>query len=38
MQKVKIIVYIGVCLIALSNIAWTDGHLQVKEKEEKTYL
>ena len=38
MQKVKIIVYIGVCLIALSNIAWTDGHLQVKEKEKKLIL
>ena len=38
MQKVKIIVYIGVCLIALSHIAWADGHLQVKEKEKKIVL
>ncbi len=38
MQKVKIIVYIGVCLIALSSIAWADGHLQIKEKEKKLVL
>lgn len=38
MQKVKIIVYIGVCLIALSNIAWADGHLQIVEKEKKLVL
>ncbi|MCY4552488.1 MAG: acylphosphatase [Candidatus Poribacteria bacterium] len=45
MQKVKtctwqvgIIVYIGVCLIALSSIAWADGHLQIKEKEQKLVL
>ena len=38
MQKVKISVYIGVCLIALSNIAWADGHLQIKEKEQKLVL
>ena len=38
MQKVKIIVYIGVCLIALLSIAWADGHLQIKEKEKKLVL
>lgn len=38
MQNVKIIVYIGVCLIALSNIAWADGHLQIVEKEKKLVL
>ena len=36
--QVKIIVYIGVCLIALSNIAWADEHLQIKEKEQKLVL
>ena len=36
--QVKIVVYIGVCLIALSNIAWADGHLQIKEKEQKLVL
>lgn len=38
MRKVKIIVYVGVCLIALSNIAWADGHLQIVEKEKKLVL
>ena len=38
MQKEKIIVYIGVCLIAVSSIGWADGHLQVKEKEKKLVL
>lgn len=38
MQKVKIIVYIGVCLIALSSIVWADGHLQIKEKQKKLVL
>ena len=38
MRKVKTVVYIGVCLIVLSNIAWADGHLQVKEKEKKLVL
>ncbi len=38
MQKVKIIVYIGVGLIALSSIAWADGHLQIKEKQKKLVL
>lgn len=38
MQKVKIIVYIGVCLVALSGIAWADGHLQIVEKEKKLVL
>ena len=36
--QVKIIIYIGVCLIALSSITWADGHLQVKEKEKKLVL
>ena len=36
--QVKTIIYIGVCLIALSSIAWADGHLQVKEKEKKLVL
>jgi len=36
--QVKIVVYIGVCLIALSSIAWADGHLQIKEKEQKLVL
>ena len=36
--QVKTVVYIGVCLIALSNIAWADGHLQIKEKEQKLVL
>lgn len=35
---VKTVVYIGVCLIALSSIAWADGHLQIKEKEQKLVL
>ena len=38
MQKVKTVVYIGVCLIALSNIAWADGHLEVKKEEKKLVL
>ena len=38
MQKVKIIVYIGVGLIALSSIAWADGHLQINEKQKKLVL
>lgn len=36
--QVKTVVYIGVCLIALSSIAWADGHLQIKEKEQKLVL
>jgi acylphosphatase len=36
--QVKIIVYIGVGLIALSSIAWADGHLQIKEKAQKLVL
>ena len=35
---VKIIIYIGVCLIALSNVVWADGHLEVKEQEKKLVL
>ncbi len=38
MQKVKMIVYIGVCLIALSSITWADGHLEIVEKEKKLVL
>lgn len=36
--QVKTVIYIGVCLIALSSIAWADGHLQIKEKEQKLVL
>ena len=36
--QAKIVVYIGVCLIALSSIAWADGHLQIKEKAQKLVL
>ena len=36
--QVKTIVYIGVCLIVLSSIAWADGHIEVKEKEKKLVL
>ena len=36
--QVKIIVYIGIYLVMLSNIAWADGHLQIKEKEQKLVL
>ena len=36
--QVGIIVYIGMCLVFLSNIAWADGHLQIKEKEKKLVL
>ncbi|MDE0401655.1 MAG: acylphosphatase [Candidatus Poribacteria bacterium] len=45
MKKVKIkvwqigtIICIGVFLITLSNIGWVDGHLQIKEKEQKLVL
>ena len=36
--QVKMVVYIGVCLIALSSIAWADGHLQIKEKAQQLVL
>ena len=36
--QVGIIVYIGVCLVGLSNIAWADGHLHIEEKEKKLVL
>ena len=36
--QVKIIIYIGISLIGLSNIAWADGHLQIKEKAQKLVL
>ena len=44
MKKVKIkvwqiaIICIGVFLITLSNIGWVDGHLEIKEKEQKLVL
>ena len=45
MKKVKInvwqigmIICIGVFLIALSNIGWAEGHLQINEKEKKLVL
>ena len=45
MKKVKINVWqigmiacIGVFLITLSNLGWADGHLQIKEKEQKLVL
>ena len=41
MQKVKSCTWqvgIIVCLIAFSNVAWADGHLQVMEKEKKLVL
>ena len=45
MKKVKtyiwqfeMIVCIGMFLIALSNVGWADGHLQVQEKEKKLVL
>lgn len=45
MKKVKINVWqigmitcIGVFLITLSNIGWTDGHLQIQEKAQKLVL
>ena len=36
--KVAIKIYIGICFIALGNIGWTDGHLQIMEKEKKIVL
>ena len=36
--QVKIIIYIGVTLITLSNIAWADGHLQIEEEAQKLVL
>ncbi len=36
--QIKIIIYIGVTLITLSNIAWADGHLQIEEKAQKLVL
>ena len=36
--QVRIIVYMGMCLVLLSNIGWADGHLQVNEKEKKLVL
>ena len=38
MNRVKIIVYIGIYLVVLSNIVWADGHLQIKEKAQKLVL
>ena len=36
--QVRIIIYIGMYLVVLSNFGWADGHLQVKEKEQKLVL
>ena len=36
--QVGIIVHIAICLVAMSNIAWADGHLQVMEAEKKLIL
>lgn len=36
--QIKIIIYIGVTLITLWNIAWADGHLQIEEKAQKLVL
>ena len=36
--QIGIIVYIGMCLVGLSNIVWADGHLQIIEKEKTLVL
>ncbi len=36
--QVRIIVYIGMYLVVLSNIGWADGHLQIHEKDQKLVL
>ncbi len=36
--QVRIIVYIGMYLIVLSNIGWADGHLQINAEEQKLVL
>ena len=36
--KVAIKIYIGICFIALGNIGWADGHLQIMEKEKQIVL
>ena len=33
-----VIVCLGLCILTISDIAWTDGHLQIMEKEEKIVL
>ena len=33
-----IIICLGVCIFCISNLAWTDGHLQIIEKEKKIVL
>ena len=38
MNRMKIIVYIGIYLVVLSNIVWADGHLQIKEEAQKLVL
>ena len=35
---IAIIICLGVSFITISNIAWTDGHLQIMEKEKKIVL
>ena len=37
-RQIGIIIYIGVCLIALSDITLADGYLQVNEEEKKIVL
>lgn len=36
--QVRIIVYIGMYLVVLSNIGWADGHLQINAEEQKLVL
>ena len=36
--QIGIIICIGVFLIALSDIGWADGHLQIQEKDQKLVL
>lgn len=38
MKSLFVITVILLCFITISNIAWTDGHLQVVEKEKKLIL
>lgn len=35
---IAIIVCLSLCVLTISNIAWTDGHLQIMEKEKKIVL
>ena len=38
MKSIAKIVCIGLCLIAMQNVGWTDGHLQIKETEKQLVL